>query len=56
MLTYPPLKNERPRSGPEFYEGLWELPVRTQEEICRQSGYPEVNKMPKNFWGLKPPL
>ena len=56
MLTYPPLKSDgRARSGPMFYAGGWDLPVRSQEQICRESGYPEENKMPENFWGLKPP-
>lgn len=30
--------------------------VRTQEEILRSSAYPSENKMPENFWGMKPPL
>ena len=56
MLTYPPTSETgRPRSSATFYSGGWELPVRTQEQICRDSGYPEVNKMPKDFWGLTPP-
>ena len=33
-----------------------QLPVRGQEQVLRDGGYPEVNKMPDNFWGLKPPL
>ena len=56
MLTYPPLSlSGRGRSSCMFYAGRDELPVRTQEQICRDSGYPEENIMPKNFWGLKPP-
>ena len=31
------------------------MPIRGQETILRDSGFPEVNVMPKNFWGLKPP-
>ena len=31
------------------------LPVRTQEQILRDSAYPLVNKEPINFWGLMPP-
>jgi len=38
-----------------FYDGKNCLPVRTQEEILRSSGYPDINKTPNNFWGNKPP-
>ena len=31
-----------------------QLPIRGQEQILRDRGYPDVNVMPKNFWGLKP--
>ena len=56
MLTYPPSQPKTaPRSSPLFYSGREKLPVRTQEEILRSSGYPEKNIMPSNFWGLKPP-
>ena len=55
LLTYPPPPGSAPRSGPMFYSGMDKLPIRTQEQICRDSGYPSVNKMPKNFWGLVPP-
>jgi len=54
-LTYPPPPNGAPRSGPEFYSGLENLPLRTQEQILVDSGYPQINEMPENFWGLKPP-
>ena len=26
-------------------------PTRTQEQILRDSRYPDLNKMPKDFWG-----
>lgn len=48
-LTYP-----QERRNVEFYEGGWELPVRTQEQILRDSGYPCMNKHDAEFWGLKP--
>lgn len=51
-LTYP---NYKSRTTPLFYDGRDELPIRTQEQILRDSGYPSKNKMPDNFWGLKPP-
>ena len=55
-LTYPPTQNGTlAREGPMFYKGLEELPIRSQEEILRSSGYPEKNEMPANFWGGKPP-
>jgi len=55
-LTYPPTQpGTAPRTSPLFYAGRDELPMRTQEQILRDSGYPEKNTMPQNFWGLKPP-
>jgi len=55
MLTYPPLTDEKPRKNTLFYKETYEGPLRTQEKILRDSTYPEKNKMPDNFWGLKPP-
>ena len=55
MLTYP-MQNTLPRSNAMFYKYGWEMPVRTQEEILRDSAYPRKNEMASNFWGLKPPL
>jgi len=55
MLTYPPLNSQgQARSSPEFYN-VPDLPIRSQEAILRDSGYPKSNNMPNNFWGLKPP-
>ena len=53
MMTYP---NHHLRTSPFFYQGRDELPIRNQEQILRDSGYPSVNKMPENFWGTKPPM
>lgn len=51
-LTYPPIQpNTRPRKNVMFYSGRSKLPMRTQEQILRASGFPESNKMPENFWG-----
>lgn len=55
MLTYPPIKSyDRPRHNVMFYSGRDKLPVRSQEQILRDSGYPLNNIMPKDFWGLTP--
>jgi len=54
-LTYPPPPKDYPRCNSTFYSGRDRLPVRTQEQICRDSGYPKTNKMPNNFWGLAVP-
>ena len=54
MLTYP--MSPRSRDGPEFYDSQFYLPVRSQEQILLDSGYPKTNWMPVNHWGLKPPL
>jgi hypothetical protein len=54
-LTYP--NNEvpkNPRSSAMFYNNFIDLPVRSQEEILLSSAYPHHNKMPENFWGLRP--
>ena len=53
MLTYPSTTTA-PRKSAMFYDGTWELPVRTQEQILRDSAYPSTDKMHSNFWGLKP--
>jgi hypothetical protein len=56
-LTYPAPPSKNPRTSPMFYHcHKSHLPVRSQEQILRDGGYPEVNVMPDNFWGLKPPL
>lgn len=55
MLTYP-MQYTMARKDPMFYSHGWKLPVRTQEDILRDSAYPSKNKMYPNFWGLKPPL
>lgn len=31
------------------------LPVRTQEQILRDSAYPKTNEQAPNFWGKRPP-
>ena len=41
--------------GPEFYNNQWlKLPLRSQEQILRDSAFPSVNKQYKNFWGSRP--
>lgn len=55
MLTYPSPPETAPRCSPMFYYGRDRYPVRTQEQILIDSGYPKENKMPKNFWGLAIP-
>lgn len=54
-LTYPAPPSKKPRISPMFYYEP-EKEVRTQEQILRDSAYPSVNRMPDNFWGLKPPV
>ena len=55
MLTYQQTPVTVSRDSPNFYNGGFNLPVRTQEQILRDSAYPDKNTMPKNFWGLRPP-
>ena len=54
LLTYPPIPQTAPRCSPQFYNNRDILPVRTQEQILRDSGYPLKQVMPANFWGLTP--
>lgn len=51
-LTWPQQRNWY--EGPMFYCNN-NLPVRTQEQILRDSAYPVKNMEYKNFWGLMPP-
>jgi len=55
LLTYP-MQFTKARKDCLFYSGGWEMPVRTQEQILRDSAYPPLNKMADNFWGQKPPM
>jgi hypothetical protein len=55
LLSYP-MKFTKPRKNVMFYDGIWDLPVRTQEQILRGAGYPDTNNMSSNFWSLKPPV
>jgi hypothetical protein len=49
-LTYPTTRKDT-----MFYSHGWSLPVRTQENVLRDGGYPVVNSEAPNFWGLRPP-
>lgn len=53
-LTYP--LTPRPRENTTFYDSQFYLPVRSQEQILIDSGYPKINMMPLNHFGLKPPM
>ena len=56
MLTYPPsLPNTAARKNPMFYSGRQDLPMRNQEQLLRESGFPQENIMPSNFWGKAVP-
>lgn len=56
-LTHPgPGQNTAVRANPMFYATQFGLPVRSQEQVLRDSAYPRENKMAPDFWGLKPPL
>lgn len=53
MLTYPSPPYTAPRSNPMFYSkgGRQLSPNRTQEQILRDSAFPDSNKMEADFWG-----
>jgi hypothetical protein len=55
-IPYRSLTYHMKRKDAMFYGHGWSLPVRTQEQILRDSDYPSTNQMPNNFWGLRPPL
>lgn len=56
LISYPNgEKGTIARNSNAFYDGRDNLPIRTQEQILRDSGFPEDNKVSKNFWGLVPP-
>jgi hypothetical protein len=49
-ITYP-----MQRSDVLFYDGMWDLPVRTQEDILRSTAF-NLKCNQSNFWGEKPPI
>jgi len=57
-LTHPAPPSLNFRVSPLFYSNP-NLPIRSQEQILRDSSYPEYEgsppKIPDNFWGLRPP-
>lgn len=54
-MTYPYARCAR--KDATFYSVHHCLPIRkNQEQILRDSAYPEKNSMPSNHWGLKPAL
>lgn len=50
-LTYP-----SQRTGAMFYDNVQNLPVRSQEQVLRDSAYPQDLSTVKTFWNLKPSL
>ena len=52
-LTYPSPPSKNPRISPMFYNNC-DLPVRSQEQILKDSAYRSDVPMPDNFWGLRP--
>lgn len=43
------------RTGPNFYSAGNHMPIRSQYDLIIDSGYPKVNRIPENHWGLRPP-
>ena len=54
-LTYP-----WQRVDASFYGSMWSLPVRSQEQVFRDSVYPQQQQQQQHeddhFWGLRPPV
>ena len=55
-IPYRALTYHNGRRNAEFYNKGWSMPVRTQESVLRDSGYPATNAEAPDFWGLRPPL
>ena len=49
------LRHDKNRTSPLYYDGRELLEITTQEQLLRNSGYPETNVMPSNFWGKSVP-
>lgn len=56
FLEYPSQPFTQTRNGATFYHAHHNLPVRTQEQVLRDSQYPAKNIMAPDFWGLRPAL
>ena len=54
-VPYRLLYHPNARDGAEFYD-VPGLAVRSQEQVLRDSAYPETNKNDAGFWGARPPL
>ena len=50
-LTYP-----WQRTNASFYGSLLGLPVRSQEQVLRDSAYDPAHESSPDFWGLRPPV
>jgi len=55
FLSYPK-EYTMPREDATFYHAHHNLPVRSQEQVFKDSVYPHENKMAEDYWGLKPAL
>lgn len=55
FLSYP-MEYTMARNDATFYHAHHNLPVRTQEQVFKDSIYPHTNKMHTDYWGLKPAL
>lgn len=55
-VGYRSLTHPYQRTSADFYDTLWRLPVRSQEQILRDSMFPKSEDHDNgNFWKLKPP-
>ena len=55
FLSYPK-EYTMAREDATFYHAHHNLPVRSQEQVFKDSVYPHDNKMTDDYWGLKPAL
>ena len=56
-VAYRTLTYDRRRTTAVFYDDLAKLPVRSQEQVLRDSAYyPRPNAAKASFWGLRPAL
>lgn len=55
-IPFRSLDHDERRTGAMFYAPAPQRYVRSQEQILRESAYPDTNQTPADFWGGRPPM
>jgi hypothetical protein len=56
QVPYRFLQFPESRHGATFYHAHHNLPIRSQEQVLRDSAYPSSKQMAEDYWGLRPAL